>query len=326
MNNSKDISSAAQLSAIRTAFAWASYPLVIVLGMGFAIWMAGNIPSEPGAQLITLSLFGSEWALYEDKFHQYLMYLLPVVLSGLWVYLMERWQPFSSHWRPEWKSNIASDLGLFFLNNVLLRAEVFVAIAMAAAAGTLANWFGLNLWPQDWPLVFQILLFLVLAEFMTYWLHRLEHESFFFWRIHCVHHNPEKLYWLNATRFHYIDIIAIPVLANLPAVAMGADSLVIYLATTFSVMHGFWQHGNVNVRFGWLNYIVSSPELHRWHHMKDTKLANHNYGSNLIIWDLVFGTWFLPKATPNAQAVGVTGVDGNGVFKQLALPFTLKSN
>lgn len=314
------------LSPVRKAFAWGSYPFVIIAGMGFAFWMASQIPTEAGEVILELSLFGQDITLHENKLHQYIMYLLPVAFSGIWVYLMERFQPFSTHWRPEWKANIFSDVGLFLLNNVLLRAEFFVALAMAAAASTLSDIFGLHLWPSDWPVPFQVILFLVISEFMTYWLHRLEHEKFLLWRIHCVHHNPDKLYWLNATRFHYVDIIAIPVFANLPAVAMGADSLVIYLATTFSVMHGFWQHGNVNVRFGWLNYIFSSPELHRWHHMKDTKLANHNYGSNLIIWDLVFGTWFLPEQPLDPKQVGVHDVEGDGVFKQLALPLTLKGN
>ena len=46
---------------------------------------------------------------------------------------------------------------------------------------------------------------------------------------------------------------------------------------------------------GLLNYIISGPELHRWHHSNQIEESNTNYGNNLIIWDLVFGTWFLPK-------------------------------
>ncbi len=313
---------------IRTFFAWMSYPLVIVIGMGFAFWMASSLPdllaAPLGDSIFDISIFGREIVLYEVDLHKYLMYLMPVVLSALWVYCMERFQYFSKDWHPEWKQHIFSDLGLFILNNVILRAEVFVAMAMAASAGVLSSWVGIDLWPSQWPLVFQVILFLIIAEFMTYWLHRFEHEKLWLWRIHSVHHNPNKLYWFNATRFHYIDLIAIPVLSNVPAIAMGADPVVIYLATSFSVMHGMWQHGNVDVRFGWLNYIVSSPELHRWHHMKDTSLANHNYGSNLIIWDLVFGTWFLPKEKVSPLHVGVVDLEGDGVIKQLLLPITMK--
>ena len=251
---------------IQTFFAWMSYPLVIVFGMGFAFWMAESLPallSAPqGESIVDVPLFGYQVTLHALELHKYLMYLVPVVLAALWVYSMERFQYFSKEWRPEWKQHIFSDLGLFILNNVILRAEIFVAMAMAATAGVLSSWVGVDLWPTQWPLVFQVLLFLVIAEFMTYWLHRFEHEKFWLWRIHSVHHTPNKLYWFNATRFHYLDIIAIPVVSNVPAIAMGADPVVIYLATTFSVMHGMWQHGNVDVKFGWLNYVVSVVYKH----------------------------------------------------------------
>ena len=35
--------------------------------------------------------------------------------------------------------------------------------------------------------------------------------------------------------------------------------------------------------------------LHRWHHSKLIEESNRNYGNNLIVWDLLFGSWFLPK-------------------------------
>ncbi|MBV1919040.1 MAG: sterol desaturase family protein [Pseudomonadales bacterium] len=315
-----------ELTGLRAVLAWASYPLVMIVGMGYAFWMANGMPAEAGNKLFEVTMFGNNVGLYDADLHKYLMYLIPVVLCGLWVYAMERFQSFSDSWRPEWKAQIFSDLGLFFLNNVILRAEFFVAIAMATTAGIVSEVVGVTVWPTHWSLVFQVMLFLVVAEFMTYWLHRVEHEKLLLWRVHCVHHNPSKLYWFNATRFHYLDIIAIPVVANVPAIAMGADVTVIYLATTFSVMHGMWQHANADVRFGWLNYIVSSPELHRWHHMKDTKLANHNYGSNLIIWDLVFGTWMLPKKALDPRGVGVHDLEGDGVVKQFMMPLTLKVN
>jgi sterol desaturase/sphingolipid hydroxylase (fatty acid hydroxylase superfamily) len=36
-------------------------------------------------------------------------------------------------------------------------------------------------------------------------------------------------------------------------------------------------------------------ELHRWHHSPLAAEANHNYGGNLIVWDIVFGTRWLPE-------------------------------
>ena len=59
--------------------------------------------------------------------------------------------------------------------------------------------------------------------------------------------------------------------------------------------NGFFQHCNIELRYGLLNYIVGSAETHRWHHSRVPRESNANYGNTVIVWDLVFGTWFLPK-------------------------------
>jgi sterol desaturase/sphingolipid hydroxylase (fatty acid hydroxylase superfamily) len=314
-----------ELSLIRKTVGYLAYPFVMVVGMGAAFFLAGLSLQSPYRVLWSERIFGETHIIYFSDFHKFLIYFVPVLFAASCVYLLEKVQPFSKSWRPQWKENIASDLGLFVLNNVILRAEFFVALAMAATVASLQGITEVKVWPSHWPFVLQVALLLVIAEFFTYWLHRLEHEHFFLWRIHCVHHNPKRLYWLNATRFHFIDIVAIPLLTNVPVIALGASIEVIYLTTTFSVMHGFWQHGNVHTRYGFLNYLVSSSDLHRWHHYRDTAIANHNYGSNLIIWDLVFGTWYLPKENIQADAVGVDNMEAGGVVKQFFMPVTVKT-
>ena len=75
------------------------------------------------------------------------------------------------------------------------------------------------------------------------------------------------------------------------------------------------------VRLGWLNYLVSGPEVHRWHHSKAIAESNNNYAHSFVVWDLVFGTYFRPKE----RAVGDLGLlDAAfplGFFRQLGAPF-----
>ena len=90
----------------------------------------------------------------------------------------------------------------------------------------------------------------------------------------------------------------------------------------FYAVNGFFQHSNVDARYGILNYVVSGAELHRWHHSKLTQESNHNYGNNLIVWDLVFGSWFLPTD----RRVGDLGLYNRryplDFLSQMATPFT----
>jgi sterol desaturase/sphingolipid hydroxylase (fatty acid hydroxylase superfamily) len=84
---------------------------------------------------------------------------------------------------------------------------------------------------------------------------------------------------------------------------------------------GFFQHSNVDTKLGWLNYIISGPELHRWHHSRIIRESNTNYGNNVIVWDILFGTFFLPKEL----AVGELGLINRNYpstfMSQLKAPF-----
>ena len=56
------------------------------------------------------------------------------------------------------------------------------------------------------PLWAQAILFLVLSDFMLYWLHRMFHGGEF-WKYHAVHHSSEELDWISAARFHPVNLI-----------------------------------------------------------------------------------------------------------------------
>jgi sterol desaturase/sphingolipid hydroxylase (fatty acid hydroxylase superfamily) len=63
------------------------------------------------------------------------------------------------------------------------------------------------------------------------------------------------------------------------------------------------------IRLGPLNWIFSMAQLHRWHHSRRVAESNTNYGQNLIVWDVVFGTRFLPKDHEPPEDIGIAGLD-----------------
>ena len=89
----------------------------------------------------------------------------------------------------------------------------------------------------------------------------------------------------------------------------------------FYAVNGFFQHSNCDVRLGPLNYIVSGPELHRWHHSEFAEESDTNFGNNLIIWDLLFGSRFLP-ANREVGRLGLVNRDyPSGFLAQMKSPF-----
>ena len=246
---------------------------------------------------------------------------IPVVLGALLITVLERQAPCRHAW---WANKRDIEQDAIFM---LFIQGVFPPLLAFAASWTILDWLKGHewtmgsVWPHHWPIVGQMVLMMVLADGLRYWLHRWAHEWAPLWRFHAVHHSPHKLYWLNVGRFHPVDKGLQFLLDSLPFLIVGVSEKVLALYVVCYAINGFFQHCNIDLRLGWLNYLVSGPELHRWHHSMWKEESNHNYGNNLIIWDLLWGTWYLPEDR-DVEQLGLINRDYPMTFwDQLATPF-----
>ena len=275
----------------------ASYP--VVLGSGFAVYAALASRGWP--------VTGASYAA--------------VLIGAVLVTLHELRLPYRTQWRPS-----ASDVGTdaLFMAVVQAALPLLLSFTLVVALAGLLDAGGLSvsgLWPHDIPIAAQVCLMLLAADFPRYWLHRAFHRFAPMWRLHAVHHSPHRLYWLNVGRFHPIEKAVQYTVDALPFVLMGVAPQVLAAYFVFYAINGFFQHSNCEVRLGLLNYIVSGPELHRWHHSERSEESDHNFGNNLIIWDVLFRTRFLP---PDRE-VGPLGLRNRayppGFLAQMRTPF-----
>jgi sterol desaturase/sphingolipid hydroxylase (fatty acid hydroxylase superfamily) len=236
-------------------------------------------------------------------------------------------------YRPAWlrsHGDVATDVAHALISGIgttqLLR--MLVQAGGVVLAGALSAAFGATLWPDSWPLLAQLALALVLAELPQYWLHRWQHEKDALWRFHAVHHSAPRLYWLNAARFHPVDLGLLYLVGYLPLIALGAPITVIMLFTLFDAVFGMFQHSTIAMRLGPLNYLFSAGEPHRWHHSRKLEEANSNYGSNLLVWDAVFGTLFLPSRREPPVDIGIADMPDfpQTYVAQLAAPFRRRNS
>jgi sterol desaturase/sphingolipid hydroxylase (fatty acid hydroxylase superfamily) len=224
------------------------------------------------------------------------------------VVLLERWLPYREQWsRPH--GDVGTDAAHAVLSNLvplaLFRALVYGWL-VGGSVGLQRAW-GAELWPGGWPLALQVLLGLLLGEFLMYWYHRWLHTSALGWRLHAVHHSAPRLYWLNGLRAHPLDVLGGFTLTQAPLVLLGAPEAVMVLAAGFIGINGMLKHSNVDLRHGPLNRVFSTAELHRWHHSPDLAESQANYGNNLVVWDVLFGTWLLPADRQPPAGVGLGG-------------------
>ncbi len=232
------------------------------------------------------------------------------------------------YWQRSWlhsQGDLRVDIGHLLVSGFLTTRlfEIPARLVAIAGAAWLADRVGGSLWPTDWNLWLQLGLALVFGEFFMYWIHRLTHEFDWLWRFHAMHHSAPRLYFLNAVRFHPVDIALSTFSPMIPLIIVGADGRVIALFGLVSAVHGLFQHANLVLRLGPLNWFFSMAELHRWHHSRRLEESNTNFGQNLIVWDVVFGTRFLPKDREPPADIGIAGLPAFPMdyWGQLTSPF-----
>ena len=255
----------------REIVSWLAYPLVISFGI---------------AQYLTLA---------DQSFPIQISSYITVAMGALLVTLLEIFFPHVK----EWQGNpMDIKVDLVYMIGVQVAVPTVLGLSLALFLKNQFEQIGFQaaaFWPHQWLLGLQVILMLLMADFLRYWLHVASHRFEPLWRLHAVHHSPHKLYWLNVGRFHPLEKTLQYLFDALPFILLGVGEHVLALYFVFYAINGFFQHSNVELRYGPLNYLISSAELHRWHHSWLSRESNSNYGNNLIVWDLLFGTRYLPN-------------------------------
>lgn len=315
--------------AISTAFHFGLAAYILVLGSAIkGAWYNGETPTNyvytkyitypvlmVGGYLLFIWLIETGSPLLFSAY-------LSVLLAAFGILLHETFAPNREEWRPSTEDVLNDGVFLTLVQVALPAVLKILALVLIVKLAQNGDAPFQNIWPHDAPILVQIMIMLVIAEFFRYWLHRTFHRNRILWKLHAVHHAAEKLYTANVGRFHPLDK-AIQFLGDtLPFLLLGVSPEVFAAYFVLYAINGFYQHSNSDVRLGPLNWIIAGPELHRWHHSAKVSEAHSNYGNNLIVWDAIFGTRFLPK---NEQ-VGRVGIGNtewpNGFLKQMAAPFT----
>ena len=255
---------------------------------------------------------------------------LTLLLMGILFAPLERLIPFSRRWLDD--KDEPTDVFLFFGNHAFERyigAPIKVMVT-ALLVQKVSPYIGHDLWPSNWHPVVQVFLLLAARDLFIYWYHRWMHESEFMWRWHSVHHSSKRLYWFNSLRLHPLESL-FDFFWALPLVLVNAPAEVAFVTTLLSTTISRFQHTNMDLKLGPLDYIFSTPNNHRYHHSKDISESNSNYGGDIIIWDHLFGTFHLPKGKKPSDDIGIADLpnypqDLNGL---MLAPFRykkLKSN
>ncbi len=178
------------------------------------------------------------------------------------------------------------------------------------------------------PLLVGVIGFLLVFEFFQYWFHRFCHEGKgkigrFFWRAHLAHHLPNKVYVVMHAVFNPINVFITTAIIQTPLILLGISPEATLAATLVIDLQSLVSHFNVNLRVGFLNYLFIGTETHRFHHSAKVDEAK-NYGNTLVVWDIIFGTFYRnPGTVPENLGMQQPNEypDSNAALKVIAFPF-----
>jgi sterol desaturase/sphingolipid hydroxylase (fatty acid hydroxylase superfamily) len=156
------------------------------------------------------------------------------------------------------------------------------------------------------PFAIRFIVFLLLVDFFTYWVHRLMHSRHV-WRVHKWHHSPTYMYWLAGNRASVLQLgLMLYVYVSFDGLLFDAAAgpLAAFIAA-FTTLWNDWLHVNVPWGSRWVEWFVTTPRYHRIHHSDDPAHYEKNLAGTFPIMDRLFGTYFDPDKARTLSGFGI---------------------
>jgi sterol desaturase/sphingolipid hydroxylase (fatty acid hydroxylase superfamily) len=253
-----------------------------------------------------------------------------VVLSAVFFVLQKIWPSVPG--QKTFRRGFVTDVFYWAFTPLVTRAITPIAVGIALVPIAMAN--GVELKDLKTlaegrgaiaaqPLWLQAIQIFVIGDFIGYWTHRWFHGGWR-WHFHAVHHSSEDLDWLSSVRLHPVNDVLTRIAQAVPIVALGYNVGAVALFTVFTTIYAIALHANLNWTYGPLRYVIASPAFHRWHHTSAEEGQDKNFAGFFPMWDLLFGTFYMPKAR-QPEVFGVSEPVPKGLLGQLIYPFRRSS-
>jgi len=213
---------------------------------------------------------------------------LPIML------LLERWRPADPN-QPVFSPGLLVD-SLWFLAFPVLGIwlpDAFERLLNTSFGSALAG-FRLHAL-TTLPLYVQLLLVILVADFLAWFGHLVRHKIPVLWEFHKIHHSQVQLNYFSTRRLHPLDLFAQSLVRFLPWTLLGMSvALPAFLIwTTFLRLFEMFVHANFRTNLGVLRYVFVTPQTHRIHHSMRPEHIDKNFGDFLSIWDFIFRTQWM---------------------------------
>lgn len=204
------------------------------------------------------------------------------------------------------------------VNRSATATSIAAGLAYISAKGIVSKllMFGVSMWVYNNHRIFSLdntipavwIAMFLCRDFVYYWIHRAEHGVKLLWASHMIHHSSEEFTFTTAVRMPWMEAMYKPFLA-IWAPLLGFHPVAFAAMGALVLVVGQFQHTELLARRTWLDLVFVTPSAHRVHHGSNSRYLDKNFGSMLIIWDRMFGTFEAETETVRYGLVGDKRVD-----------------
>lgn len=231
-----------------------------------------------------------------------------ILISGLVFFMgIEFWIPLM---KGKYKYTSHATANLFFTLTTVVINVLFAALIVLASDIMIKNNWGILYYFTDAPVWIYVFIGLLILDLIAaYIVHRVEHQVFWMWKLHLVHHSDTHIDATSANRHHPGESVIRAMFTLLAVIIAGAPMWLVMLYQSGSVLLSQMNHANISLP-GWLDKLIRvvfvSPNMHKVHHHYQRPLTDKNYGNMFSIWDRIFGSY---ARVQNPQTDLVYGID-----------------
>ncbi len=137
--------------------------------------------------------------------------------------------------------------------------------------------------------------YLVILDFVAYWLHRAQHQINLWWALHSLHHSQRQMSFWSDDRNHLLDDFVMDGVFALVALLIGVAPVQFVTIIVATRVIESLSHANLRISFGRIGeYLLVSPRFHRIHHGIGVGHEGRAQGCNFAVlfpvWDVIFRT------------------------------------
>jgi sterol desaturase/sphingolipid hydroxylase (fatty acid hydroxylase superfamily) len=204
---------------------------------------------------------------------------------------------------------------LFSLNVTLFVVGLNIGSAFNAAALTEAT---SQLSPIATFIIAAIAFIIItlINDFMSFYLHYLQHKIPLLWQFHKVHHSGEVMHPLSNFREHPIDNLTYKtIIALVTGLSWGFIIMLLgyepdqptilgiaLVGTLFNLAGYHLRHSHIWLKWpGIWSKVFASPAHHQIHHSRHPDHLDKNFAFTFPFWDVLFGTYEMPEDNKDVE-------------------------